>query len=220
MPSRKLSDRCVKCGCKNHLRAKFCNECGGRLDPNRAPRDDEGRVKLHADVAHPINMPGREQIQREVIAAFLEEADDAQQPGYEPAQYDPDEDVPGGSDYDELIADLKDGAARRSAERGGHVGDDNRPAARPIRDAAPSSGRGQRRDDRSDGRRAAKVQDDFAAGLDEPAAEDEPEPAPKVEPLRRQEPQVRRQEVVSEKPAGDRQAAPPVEEDPFGAGIL
>ena len=31
MPSRKLTDHCAKCGGKNHLRAKFCNDCGARL---------------------------------------------------------------------------------------------------------------------------------------------------------------------------------------------
>src|SRR4051794_13455722 len=36
MPSRKLTDRCGGCGSKNHLRARFCNQCGGRLDEDRA----------------------------------------------------------------------------------------------------------------------------------------------------------------------------------------
>ena len=27
MPSRKLTDRCPQCGYKNHLRARFCNQC-------------------------------------------------------------------------------------------------------------------------------------------------------------------------------------------------
>ena len=55
MPSRKLTDRCPGCGSKNHLRARFCNACGGKLDEDRATRDADGRVKLHADIAHPIN---------------------------------------------------------------------------------------------------------------------------------------------------------------------
>src|SRR5579884_1018525 len=53
MPSRKLTDRCPGCGCKNHLRARFCNQCGTKLDENRATRDADGRAKLHADIAHP-----------------------------------------------------------------------------------------------------------------------------------------------------------------------
>ena len=28
MPSRKLTDKCPKCGGKNHLRARHCNDCG------------------------------------------------------------------------------------------------------------------------------------------------------------------------------------------------
>jgi len=35
MPSRKLCDHCPRCGEKNHLRARFCNNCGSRLDENR-----------------------------------------------------------------------------------------------------------------------------------------------------------------------------------------
>src|SRR5215218_2732109 len=63
MPSRKLTDRCGGCGCKNHLRARFCNSCGHKLDENRAFRDADGRAKLHADIAHPINSGCRELVQ-------------------------------------------------------------------------------------------------------------------------------------------------------------
>lgn len=113
MPSRKLADRCRKCGCKNHLRARFCNECGTRLADSRAVRDEQGRIKLHADVAHPINAVGRERIQAEIIRAYQEELTRAAQPGYRPAAFDDDEDL-GPSEYDELIDDLKRTAAARS----------------------------------------------------------------------------------------------------------
>ena len=59
-----------RCGCKNHLRARFCNQCGHRLDENRATRDADGRAKLHADIAHPINSACREVIQTAVIKAY------------------------------------------------------------------------------------------------------------------------------------------------------
>ena len=59
MPSRKMSDHCEKCGGKNHLRAKFCNNCGVKLKENRAKKDFKGRIKLHADIAHPINIECR-----------------------------------------------------------------------------------------------------------------------------------------------------------------
>ncbi|MBA7521961.1 putative septation protein SpoVG [subsurface metagenome] len=55
MPSRQLSDRCPMCRNKNALRARFCGECGARLDESRATRNEQGRLKLHVDIAHPLN---------------------------------------------------------------------------------------------------------------------------------------------------------------------
>src|SRR5436305_12377075 len=82
MPSRKLTDRCQGCGSKNHLRARYCNQCGGKLDEDRATRDSDGRVKLHADIAHPINSACREVIQSAVIKAFQQEKERSKMPGY------------------------------------------------------------------------------------------------------------------------------------------
>src|SRR5438128_6440735 len=82
MPSRKLTDRCPSCGCKNHLRGRFCNQCGGRLDEDRATRDADGRAKLHADIAHPINSACREVIQTAGLKAYNEAKERAKQPGY------------------------------------------------------------------------------------------------------------------------------------------
>src|SRR5438105_14358703 len=59
MPSRKLSDRCRRCGEKNHLRARFCNGCGSRPNENRYMQDQNHnaprRLKPPADIAHPVN---------------------------------------------------------------------------------------------------------------------------------------------------------------------
>ncbi|MEZ6048449.1 MAG: SpoVG family protein [Planctomycetaceae bacterium] len=82
MPSRKLTDRCPRCYTKNHLRAQFCNQCGVKLDEGRATKDSDGRAKLYADIAHPINSSCREQIQRVVIENFELEKVRAQEPGY------------------------------------------------------------------------------------------------------------------------------------------
>ena len=82
MPSRKLTDRCNHCGTKNHLRSRFCNQCGGRCDENRALRDADGRAKLHADIAHPINSMCREKIQGVVLSSYAEELERAKLPGY------------------------------------------------------------------------------------------------------------------------------------------
>jgi stage V sporulation protein G len=82
MPSRKLTDRCHNCGTKNHLRSRFCNQCGCRLDENRALRDADGRAKLHADIAHPINSMCREKIQAAVLNSYAEELERSKMPGY------------------------------------------------------------------------------------------------------------------------------------------
>jgi len=94
MPSRKMTDHCEKCGGKNHLRAKFCNNCGAALRGNRARKDVKGRIKMHIDIAHPVNLECRKRIQAKVISAFKEEMEKSRQPGYksvemeEPAEMD------------------------------------------------------------------------------------------------------------------------------------
>lgn len=70
MPSRKITDKCGACGFKNHLRAKFCNECGGRLNPNRADTDARGRSKLHFDLVHPIRADVREYVHKKIVEAY------------------------------------------------------------------------------------------------------------------------------------------------------
>ncbi len=84
MPSRKLMDRCRRCSEKNHLRAKYCNQCGSRLDENRCMINHRGpsRPKLHADIAHPINVICREKIEQMVLDAYRNELRLSQQPGY------------------------------------------------------------------------------------------------------------------------------------------
>lgn len=109
MPSRKLTDRCPQCGCKNHLRARHCNQCGQKLDENRAIRDADGRAKLHADIAHPINSACREVIQSAVLKAYQEERERSKQPGYV-CTYD---DLDGGEfdeNYVQVISELNSGS--------------------------------------------------------------------------------------------------------------
>ena len=82
MPSRKLTTHCHHCGAKNHLKAAYCNQCGTRQRESPPIRDAEGRAKLYADIAHPINSSCREMIQKRVIAEYRLELDRSQQPGY------------------------------------------------------------------------------------------------------------------------------------------
>ena len=95
MPSRKLSDHCPACNEKNHLRARFCNNCGRRLDPERHQQHKNGntatgqaRVKLHADIAHPINARCRKHIEERVLGAYEQEVERSKQPGYVPTSLD------------------------------------------------------------------------------------------------------------------------------------
>lgn len=92
MPSRKLTDRCPQCNTKNHLRSLHCNQCGTRLHEDRATKDADGRAKLYADIAHPINSECREMIQQKVLEAYEDELVRAQQPGYACTYDDYDED--------------------------------------------------------------------------------------------------------------------------------
>ncbi len=131
MPSRKLTDRCGGCGCKNHLRARFCNQCGGRLDEDRATRGADGRAKLHADIAHPINSACREVIQGAVLRAYQEERERAKQPGYVCRYDDYDAGEEGFDGFSQIVSEMQ--SARQAdglrshgphGPRGGHAGAD------------------------------------------------------------------------------------------------
>ncbi len=98
MPSRKLTDRCQKCGTKNHLRARFCNECGSRLSPNRARSDGRGRARLHTDISHPINPRCRRFIEQSILEAFHAELEKSKSPDYVAPDIDEFDDF---SDYPE-----------------------------------------------------------------------------------------------------------------------
>ena len=82
MPSRKLCSHCRDCGFKNPLRAGYCNQCGAKLGAGSLPRDDDGRLRLYADIAHPINAACRELIQKRVVAEYEAEVVRAREPGY------------------------------------------------------------------------------------------------------------------------------------------
>ena len=123
MPSRKLADHCPKCREKNHLRARYCNECGARLDENRFARyqNGGGRLKLHADIAHPINADCRREIERSVAKAYHDELEKSRQPGYVAPNLD-------GEDMD--FFDLR--AHIDSAHPGGNGDEGHRMVLRPT----------------------------------------------------------------------------------------
>jgi len=82
MPSRKLCDRCHSCGGKNQLLSAFCSSCGSELNSDRSVKKSDGKAKLYADIAHPINSDCRELIQSKVVNAYEREVILAQKSGY------------------------------------------------------------------------------------------------------------------------------------------
>ncbi len=75
MPSRKLTAHCSRCGIKNHLRSNYCNQCGAPVSGERMPVDADGRAKLYADIAHPINREFRQYMESVVLSAYEQELD-------------------------------------------------------------------------------------------------------------------------------------------------
>jgi len=80
MPSRKATAACGKCGHRNQIRARFCEDCGARMGPQEAaPVDANGRSKLHRDIAHPITPEFREMLQMRVLEAYHADLENAPQ---------------------------------------------------------------------------------------------------------------------------------------------
>jgi len=86
MPSRKLRDACSKCGFRNAVRSKFCNQCGSGLPVNdKKMQGEEERLSEHRDIAHPITPECREYIQKKVIDAYEQEKKNGPTPPRPPA---------------------------------------------------------------------------------------------------------------------------------------
>ena len=77
MPSRKMKFSCLKCGYKNEVGSKFCNQCGVALQANAGggPEDRTDAKSEHRDIAHPITQKFREYLQTEIIEAYHKEAE-------------------------------------------------------------------------------------------------------------------------------------------------
>ena len=150
MPSRKLSFHCRDCGAKNHLRAVYCNQCGATLRGGGGHEMHEGRVKLYADIAHPINSHCRELIQDRVIDAYEQELDEAKQPGYRSRYDEYGDEWEGGfheSDID-FIDESETGESEGGASATGRQGDADRRIERETSRTKPDSR--SREDERDD----------------------------------------------------------------------
>ena len=76
MPSRKVKSPCPKCGFKNELRSKYCNQCAQLLPVVSAAStqaDLPNSQAEHKDIAHPITQAFREYLQKSVLEAYAKE---------------------------------------------------------------------------------------------------------------------------------------------------
>ncbi len=74
MPSRKLKLSCPKCHFKNEVGSKFCNQCGGGIQPQAVgDLEDRDAKSEHRDIAHPITQDFREYLQNKILEAFNQE---------------------------------------------------------------------------------------------------------------------------------------------------
>jgi stage V sporulation protein G len=75
MPSRKMKYACPRCKHKNEVRSRFCNSCGASLpqtqsEPKTPEEQQDLRQSEHKDIAHPISVQCREDIQKKVLEAY------------------------------------------------------------------------------------------------------------------------------------------------------
>src|SRR3989338_1362462 len=76
MPSRKLKSSCPKCGFRNEMRSKYCNQCAAQLPAvSSNPMDDKNSQSEHRDIAHPITQTFRDYLQKKVLEAYNIERD-------------------------------------------------------------------------------------------------------------------------------------------------
>jgi len=90
MPSRKIMYKCPACRSKNHAKARYCNDCGLKLECKHNFNDSDRR--FYVDTAHPINPECRQKIVQAVMEAYRRECELKNNSG-ESYQYNSDRDT-------------------------------------------------------------------------------------------------------------------------------
>ncbi|MBI4550145.1 MAG: septation protein SpoVG family protein [Candidatus Omnitrophica bacterium] len=73
MPSRRAKEPCQKCGHRNVVHSRYCNQCGGRLEtavdplPMLGAKAHQGE---HKDIAHPITLACREYMEKVILESY------------------------------------------------------------------------------------------------------------------------------------------------------
>ena len=77
MPSERAKSPCPKCGFRNTVNSRFCNQCAAPLPQGgfkSASAGEEGQgsqgASEHRDIAHPITVECREYIQKKILEAY------------------------------------------------------------------------------------------------------------------------------------------------------
>lgn len=239
MPSRKLSAPCQKCRTQNHLRAKFCNECGKHLPPAKIPCDDDGREKVHRDIAHPITSAFRQILQDSVLKAFeaelgpVEEEDRLEDEAEEETEVEVEEDVKEdepeveGSDdteeEEEEEADDDDDARGNVSEYDAIIADLRGDRKRFTREREENQRSRQEKESKPSDRSRQRGR---GRGRSDQDKEKRTERQPAARQPQRTQPPRREEPVVAKKPEPAPRPAPEVmarddhdEEDSFAAGL-
>jgi len=94
MPSRRLRENCPKCGHRNIVRSKYCNQCGSSLPASEVPpQSKEARQSEYRDIAHPINSQFRDYFQRVVMEKYKQEVGEDVQEESKMAENKPQQDI-------------------------------------------------------------------------------------------------------------------------------
>ncbi|RKY37181.1 MAG: stage V sporulation protein G [Candidatus Omnitrophota bacterium] len=107
MPSAKMKNMCSKCGHRNVIRSKFCNQCGTALQQHyrhESERDDTRQTE-HKDIAHPITSDYRDYLQKKVLEVYKNETDVAAQVVDDSQQ---ENDLPNNIQQSEYVVDHDD----------------------------------------------------------------------------------------------------------------
>ena len=140
MPSRKLTDRCNRCGGKNHLRARFCNPVARDSTSSAPSATPTAAPNCTRTLPTRSTRAARELIQNAVIKAYDDEKEQSKLPGYVCTydEYDYDDDVP--VSYSGVVSEMGKSVkshAAHAAPKGTHFHTSDAPTAKAAR---PSDG--------------------------------------------------------------------------------
>jgi len=86
LPSMKVLDRCPSCGGRNYVRSRYCSDCGGKLQEDRAQVDSRGRPRLHEGIVESLTVGPHDAFHAAILDAFEAELVRSKEPDYQPSK--------------------------------------------------------------------------------------------------------------------------------------